>query len=68
MPAASPTFDYEAALAACAGGDRAALHRIYQHESRRLLGVAPTTACDAASKGKKEIVKYQADYIIYKAM
>ena len=31
-------------------------------------GVAPTTACDAASKGKKEIVKYQADYIIYKAM
>jgi len=31
-------------------------------------GVAPATACDAASKGKKEIVKYQADYIIYKAM
>jgi hypothetical protein len=31
-------------------------------------GVAPAAACDAASKGKKEIVKYQADYIIYKAM
>jgi hypothetical protein len=31
-------------------------------------GVAPATACDANSKGKKEIVKYQADYIIYKAM
>ena len=31
-------------------------------------GVAPATACDATSKGKKEIVKYQADYIIYKAM
>jgi hypothetical protein len=31
-------------------------------------GVAPAMACDAAAKGKKEIVKYQADYIIYKAM
>ena len=34
------SFDYEAALAACAHGDKEALHRIYQHESRRLLGVA----------------------------
>ncbi len=30
-------------------------------------GVAPAMACDAASKGKREIVKYQADYILYKA-
>ena len=30
-------------------------------------GVAPAMACDAATKGKKEIVKYQADYIFYKA-
>ena len=30
-------------------------------------GVAPAMACDAAGKGKKEIVKYQADYIFYKA-
>ena len=30
-------------------------------------GVAPAMACDAATKGKKEIVKYQADYIMYKA-
>ncbi len=30
-------------------------------------GVAPAMACDAGSKGKKEIVKYQADYIFYKA-
>lgn len=48
MPAASSTFDYEAALAACAGGDRAALHRIYQHESRRLLGVALRIVRDRA--------------------
>ena len=31
-------------------------------------GVAPSMACDTAGRGKKEIVKYQADYIFYKAM
>jgi hypothetical protein len=31
-------------------------------------GVAPAMACDAATKGKKEIVKYQADYIFWKAV
>jgi hypothetical protein len=31
-------------------------------------GVAPAMTCDMASKGKKEIVKYEADYILYKAM
>jgi Protein of unknown function (DUF3455) len=30
-------------------------------------GVAPAMTCDAASKGKREIVKYQSDYILYKA-
>jgi hypothetical protein len=30
-------------------------------------GVAPAMACDAGSLGKKEIVKYQADYIFYRA-
>ena len=29
-------------------------------------GVAPLMACDAGSKGRKEIVNYQADYIFYK--
>jgi len=36
----APDFDYEAALAACARGDRQALHRLYDQESPRLLGVA----------------------------
>ena len=31
-------------------------------------GVAPAMACDAASKGKKEVVSYQADYIFYKSV
>jgi hypothetical protein len=30
-------------------------------------GVAPASECSAATKGKKEVVKYQADYIFWKA-
>ena len=30
-------------------------------------GVAPSSACSPANKGTKEIVKYQADYIFWKA-
>ena len=30
-------------------------------------GVAPSTACAAGNMGTKQIVKYQADYIFYKA-
>jgi RNA polymerase sigma factor (sigma-70 family) len=33
-------FDYEAAIGACACGDRHALRRLYDQESPRLLGVA----------------------------
>lgn len=36
----STEFDYEAALRACAGGNKQALHSIYQQESPRLFGVA----------------------------
>ena len=31
-------------------------------------GVAPSLACDAGSAGSKQIVRYQADYIFYKAV
>ena len=31
-------------------------------------GVAPSTMCSPANKGAKEIVKYQADYIFWKAV
>ena len=31
-------------------------------------GVAPATACAAGNAGAKQVVKYQADYIFYKAM
>ena len=35
-----PTFDYEAAVLACARGERYALHALYEREARWLLGVA----------------------------
>jgi hypothetical protein len=31
-------------------------------------GVAPAMACGASSVGQKQVVKYQADYIFYRAM
>lgn len=37
---ATPSFDYEQALQACAAGERMALQSLYQQEARRLLGVA----------------------------
>jgi len=30
-------------------------------------GVAPATACDGSTLGRKEIVRYQADYVFWKA-
>ena len=30
-------------------------------------GVAPASACDAGSRGRRETVRYQADYIFYRA-
>lgn len=41
-------FDYEAAMAACAAGDHAALHRLYDQEGARLLGVAQRLVGDRA--------------------
>lgn len=40
MPASQPPFDYEAALLACARGERFALRALYEREARWLLGVA----------------------------
>ena len=40
MPSNLPPFDYEAALLACARGERFALRALYEREARWLLGVA----------------------------
>ncbi|QHE88763.1 sigma-70 family RNA polymerase sigma factor [Hydrogenophaga sp. BPS33] len=42
-------FDHDAALAACAQGDRAALRRLYEQEGRFLLGVALRIVRDRAT-------------------
>lgn len=43
-----PMFDYEAALRACARGERAALQQLYEQESPRLLGVVQRIVRDLA--------------------
>lgn len=40
LPLSADAFDYEAALEACARGERYALNALYQREARWLLGVA----------------------------
>jgi len=40
LPTELSSFDYEAALRACAAGDRHALQRLYEQDGRYLLGVA----------------------------
>jgi RNA polymerase sigma-70 factor (ECF subfamily) len=40
MPSAAQPFDYEAAVLACARGERFALRALYEREARWLLGVA----------------------------
>ncbi|MGQ3113934.1 MAG: sigma-70 family RNA polymerase sigma factor [Hydrogenophaga sp.] len=50
LPPSDPdAFDHDAALAACARGDRAALRRLYEHEGRYLLGVALRIVRDRAT-------------------
>lgn len=48
MSAHQHPFDYEAALHACARGERQALHRLYEQESPRLLGVVLRIVRDTA--------------------
>ncbi len=48
MPSSRPPFDHEAALLACARGERFALRALYEHEGRWLLGVALRIVRDRA--------------------
>jgi len=48
MPAPLPPFDYDAAVLACARGERYALQALYERESRWLLGVALRIVRDRA--------------------
>jgi len=49
VSAPSADFDHEATVAACAGGERGALHALYEQEGPRLPGVvlvAPPAVLD----------------------
>jgi RNA polymerase sigma-70 factor (ECF subfamily) len=48
LSAPQTPFDYEAALHACARGERSALQRLYEYESPRLLGVVQRIVNDRA--------------------
>ncbi|MEF7612573.1 sigma-70 family RNA polymerase sigma factor [Aquincola sp. MAHUQ-54] len=48
MPAPPPPFDYDAAVMACARGERFALRALYEREARWLLGVAQRIVQDKA--------------------
>lgn len=48
MASHDPDFDYEAALLACARGERPALQRLYEQEGARLLGVVQRIVRDTA--------------------
>ena len=48
MPADATSFDYEAAVLACARGERFALRALYEREARWLLGVALRIVRDRA--------------------
>jgi len=49
MPDSTPPFDHEAALQACARGERYALRALYERESRWLCGVAQRIVGSRAS-------------------
>jgi hypothetical protein len=66
-PAAAGSIPLQLVKANPATGSGAMSGMAYIQRVATKGGVAPATACDGAGAGKKEIVKYQADYIFWKA-
>jgi len=66
-PAAAGSIPLQLVKANPASGAGAMMGVSYIQRVATMGGVAPAAACDAAALGRKEIVKYQADYIFWKA-
>lgn len=66
-PAAQGSIPLQLVKANPASGPGAMMDVTHVQRVATQGGVAPAIACDAASAGRKEIVKYQADYIFWKA-
>jgi uncharacterized protein DUF3455 len=67
-PAAAGNIPFQLVKANPAMGSGALTGTTYIQRVATQGGVAPATTCDASAIGRKEIVKYQADYIFWKAM
>lgn len=67
-PAAAGSIPLQLVKANPAMGSGAMTGTTYIQRVATQGGVAPAMACGASNVGAKQIVKYQADYIFYKAM
>jgi hypothetical protein len=66
-PAAAGNIPLQLVKANPATGNGAMTDVTFVQRVATVGGVAPKSECSTATKGAKEIVKYQADYILYKA-
>ncbi|MCY1537084.1 hypothetical protein D9M68_725690 [compost metagenome] len=67
-PAAAGNIPMQLVKANPAMGSGAMTGVTYVQRVATVGGVAPAMACGATNMGSKQIVKYQADYIFYKAV
>ncbi|MEO5671135.1 MAG: DUF3455 domain-containing protein [Ramlibacter sp.] len=67
-PAMAGSIPYQLVKANPAMGNGMMTGTTYIQRVATQGGVAPAMACDGGSMGSKQIVKYQADYIFYRAM
>ena len=66
-PSAAGNIPYQLVKANPVMGSGAMTGVTYIQRVKTMGGVAPAMACAASNMGSKQIVKYQADYIFYKA-
>jgi hypothetical protein len=66
-PAGAGSIPFQLVKANPAMGNGAMTGTTYIQRVATQGGVAPSAVCDASKMGTKQIVKYQADYIFYRA-
>ncbi len=66
-PSAAGNIPFQLVKANPASGDGAMMGVTYVQRVNTISGVAPASPCAASNVGSKQTVKYQADYIFYKA-
>jgi hypothetical protein len=67
-PSSAGNIPFQLVKANPAMGNGAMTGITYVQRVATMGGVAPASTCDASTMGRKEIVKYQADYIFWKAV